>query len=84
MVLATPSSPSSGLSGQSTGILHHKRYGTALSVYSIMLTCLPQMNFAVVLFGGVMLLSLVNYLVSAHRVYKGPVALVKVEERSDV
>lgn len=49
-----------------------------------MLTCLPQMNFAVVLFGGVMLLSLVNYLVSAHRVYKGPVALVKVEERSDV
>ena len=34
----------------------------------------PQMNFAIVIFSGVMLLSAVNYFVSAHRKYTGPVA----------
>ena len=34
----------------------------------------PQMNFAIVIFAGVMLLSAVNYFVSAHRKYTGPVA----------
>ena len=38
------------------------------------LTCGPQMNFAIVIFAGVMLLSAVNYFVSAHRKYSGPVA----------
>ena len=33
-----------------------------------------QMNFAIVIFSGVMLLSAVNYFVSAHRKYTGPVA----------
>lgn len=32
------------------------------------------MNFAIVIFAGVMLLSAVNYVVSAHKKYTGPVA----------
>ncbi len=39
------------------------------------LTCGPQMNFAIVIFAGVMLLSAVNYFVSAHSKYIGPVAI---------
>jgi hypothetical protein len=34
-----------------------------------------QMNFAIVIFMAVMLLSAVNYFFSAHRVYLGPVAI---------
>ena len=41
------------------------------------LTCGPQMNFAIVIFTGVMLLSAVNYFVSAHSKYAGPVATCK-------
>ena len=40
-----------------------------------------QMNFAIVIFAGVMLLSAVNYVVSAHRKYTGPV--VTCEGRQD-
>ena len=45
------------------------------------LTSISQMNYAIVIFGGVMLLSLVNYFVSAHRRYTGPV--VTCEGRQD-
>ena len=33
-----------------------------------------EMNYAIVMFASVMLLSAVNYIVSAHRKYTGPVA----------
>jgi amino acid transporter len=33
-----------------------------------------QMNWAIVIFAGVMFISAVNYVLSAHRMYKGPVA----------
>ena len=35
------------------------------------------MNFAIVLFAAVMLISAVNYFFSAHRKYLGPVATVE-------
>lgn len=35
------------------------------------------MNYAIVIFAGVMLLSGVNYLFSARKVYLGPVAIVE-------
>jgi hypothetical protein len=34
------------------------------------------MNYAIVIFSGVMLLSGVNYVFSARKIYKGPVAIV--------
>lgn len=45
-------------------------------------TNIRQMNFAIVIFAGVMLLSAVNYFASAHRKYTGPVATCEGRQES--
>ena len=41
------------------------------------------MNFAIVIFAGVMLIAAINYVVSAHRKYTGPVATCEGRQQEE-